>query len=249
MNGFINLDKPSGISSARAVDQVKRLLPRKTKIGHAGTLDPFATGVLVLLIGQATRQCERLMDARKQYEAIVKFGFSTATDDLESPEEAFTKTGPFSPAPSCLNAPGYMQMPVLGEQVQAVLPRFIGDIQQRPPAFSAMKVRGQRAYKLAREGEDVKLEPRTVRVYGIEPLDFAWPLLRLRIDCGRGTYVRAIARDLGEALGVGGYLTQLRRTRVGDFGIEQAITLDRLRSEGVMAHLIETTSLPPQPPH
>src|SRR5207245_8710350 len=121
--------------------------------------------------------------------------------------------------------------------IDALLPRFVGEIQQRPPAFSAMKINGRRAYELARQGQTVQMESRLVRVYGIELIDYAWPLLRLRIHCGRGTYIRALARDLGDALGVGGYLTQLRRTRVGDFRIEQAVALDKLFVDGVAAHL------------
>lgn len=222
INGVINLDKPSGISSARAVDRVKRLLPRGTKIGHAGTLDPFATGVLLLLIGTATRQCERLMDQPKQYEATIKFGATTATDDPESAEEPW---------------PEAVLTPVPIEQIQGRLPMFIGAIQQRPPAYSAMKIQGRRAYDVARRGGEVKLEPRTVHVYGIDLLDFCWPLLRLRIDCGRGTYIRSIARDLGEALNVGGYLTELRRTRVGEFSIDSAITIEQLQADGVAGHV------------
>ena len=221
-NGVINLDKPAGMSSARAVDRVKRLLPRGTKIGHAGTLDPFATGVLLLLVGKATRLCEKLMDQPKQYETIIKFGATTATDDPESPETAI----PCEAVPI--------------ERVRRSLRQFVGSVQQRPPAFSAMKVAGRRAYDLARDGEAVALEPRTVNVYGIDLLDYAWPLLRLRIDCGRGTYVRAIGRDLGAALGVGGYLTQLRRTRVGDFRVEDAVPLERLTAHtdaGIAAHI------------
>jgi tRNA pseudouridine55 synthase len=213
IEGVINLDKPAGISSARAVARVKRMLPRGTKIGHAGTLDPFATGVLLLLVGRATRQCENLMDAPKQYEATVKFGATTATDDPESPEEPFAK-GEISPA--------------LREQIDAILPRFTGAIEQRPPVFSAVKVGGRRAYDLARKGHDVELAPRTVHVYGVELLSYDWPLATLRIDCGRGTYVRALARDLGAALGVGGYLTALRRTAIGPFSAADAVSLDEL---------------------
>jgi tRNA pseudouridine55 synthase len=242
LDGILNLDKPAGMSSARAVEQVKRLLPRKTKIGHAGTLDPFATGVLVLLIGKGTKLCERLMDQPKQYEATIKFGATTATDDPESAEQAWVPQRGVGVSPE--RSSGAADPRVLGqdaqptiEELRAVIPRFIGAIQQRPPAFSAMKIEGQRAYKLARGGQEVKLEPRTVRVYGIELLDFSWPLLRLRIDCGRGTYIRAIARDLGEALDVGGHLTQLRRTRVGDFVIDHAATIQQLRADGVERHL------------
>lgn len=258
LDGILNLDKPAGISSARAVDRVKRLLPRKTRIGHAGTLDPFATGVLVLLIGKGTKLCERLMDQPKQYDATIKFGATTATDDPDSPEQPWTPhTGTYTRDTGIPPVPGagdaetpesesnehgqdarVTGAPLTRDDVERVLPRFIGAIQQRPPAFSAMKVNGQRAYKLARGGDEVKLEARTVRVYGIEIIDFAWPLLKLRIDCGRGTYIRAIARDLGQALDVGGHLTQLRRTRVGEFTIDRTLTLEQLQADGVERHLL-----------
>jgi len=221
MEGVINLDKPSAISSARAVDAVKRLLPRGTKVGHAGTLDPFATGVLLVLVGRATKSCERLMDEPKQYEATVKLGATTATDDPESPE--IESVGGARPVPL--------------EKVKAEVQKLTGVILQRPPAYSAMKVDGRRAYDLARGGKPVELEARPVKVYGIEILAYAWPLLRLRIDCGRGTYVRSLARDLGAALGVGGYLTELRRTRVGPFTVDAAVTLETLGAQGVLHHL------------
>ena len=222
MEGVINLDKPPGLTSARAVDRVKRLLPRGTKIGHAGTLDPFATGVLLLLVGRATKACERLMDAPKQYETTVKLGASTATDDVESPQIVTESLPPEPPAAA---------------DVAAAVRPFVGEILQRPPAFSAMRIDGRRAYDLARQGKPVELKPRPVRVYGIDIIEYTWPLLRLRIDCGRGTYIRSIARDLGEALGTGGYLTQLRRTRIGDYVIDAAVTLERLQAEGVAPHL------------
>lgn len=234
MNGFINLDKPPGISSARAVARVKRLLPDRTKIGHAGTLDPFATGVLVLLVGKATRSCEALMDQPKQYEVTVKLGAITATDDLDSPEQPFVSAEPSAEAH--LDGRGATQVDTAA--VEAVIPRFIGPIQQRPPAFSALRIAGRRAYELARRGEAVELQLRTVQVYRIQMLGFEWPLLRLLIDCGRGTYIRAIARDLGEALQVGGYVTELRRTRVGDFSADHAVTLEALSIAGVEPHLL-----------
>jgi tRNA pseudouridine55 synthase len=172
------------------------------------------------------------MDQPKQYEATVKLGATTATDDPESVEQ------PFGPA----HGPGYAAPAVTRPQIDAVLPRFVGAIQQRPPAFSAMKVGGRRAYDLARDGKPPELEARTVHVYGIALLEYDWPLLRLRIDCGRGTYIRSIARDLGEAIGVGGYLTRLRRTRVGEFAVERAVPLERLLADGVAPHLVP---LPP----
>ncbi len=220
MNGIINLDKPAGLSSARAVSVVKRLLPRGTKIGHAGTLDPFATGVLLLLVGRATKLCERMMAEPKQYEATIKLGAKTATDDPESPE-----------------SPVEGAVPPSRSAVEAALGRFVGAIRQRPPVYSAMKIGGRRAYDLARRGKAVELQERTVQVYGIELLDYEWPLARVRIDCGRGTYIRAIARDVGELLNVGGHLTQLRRTRIGPYGVQQGVSLEQVAQEGVEKHL------------
>jgi len=216
LNGIINLNKPTGISSARAVAIVKRLLPCGTKIGHAGTLDPFASGVLLMLVGKATKSCESLMDQPKQYEATIKFGATTPTEDPESPETIW---------PNAVVA--------TSESIEAALPSFIGAIQQRPPAFSAMKVGGRRAYDIARKGGTVELVERTVNVYGIELLDLAWPNARARIDCGRGTYIRSIARDLGERLNCGGYLTQLARTKIGKFSIGDAVTIEKLQADGV----------------
>lgn len=220
VSGIINLDKPAGITSARVVDAVKRLLPRKTKIGHAGTLDPFATGVLLLLVGKGTKLCERLMGQPKEYIAMIRLGATTATDDPESPEEI--------PPDS---------RPCTREQVNALLPEYVGQIMQTPPVFSAMKVAGRRAYDLARRGAEVQLEPRPVQVYELEVLSFEWPLLTLRVRCGRGTYIRSLARDMGRQLSGGGYLTQLRRTRIGDFDVGQAVSLEKLKAEGVAAHL------------
>jgi tRNA pseudouridine55 synthase len=214
LTGIINLNKPAGLSSARAVSRVKRLLPRGTKIGHAGTLDPFATGVLLLLIGKATRLCERLMDQPKQYLTTIKFGATTPTDDPESPE---------APTPD--------MEPVTQEQIEAALPSFVGTILQQPPVYSALKVGGRRAYDLARKGLEVKLQPRPVVVYKIELLEFEWPFLKLRIDCGRG--IRSIARGLGEVVKTGGYLVALERTKVGPFDINAATGLDQLSAETV----------------
>jgi tRNA pseudouridine55 synthase len=220
LSGVINLDKPPGLTSARVVDRVKRLLPRGTKVGHAGTLDPFATGVLLILVGKATKSCESLMGQRKSYDATVKLGARTATDDPEAPEDVVPDV--VSPT---------------RDQVLEAARKLVGQIEQRPPAYSAMKLAGQRAYDLARSGKDVQLQPRPVTVYSLDVLEYAWPLLRLRLECGRGTYVRSIARDLGDALGVGGYLVELRRTFIGDFRAENAVTLDQLAADGIEPHL------------
>lgn len=219
-SGIINLDKPAGISSARAVGIVKRLLPRGTKIGHAGTLDPFATGVLVLLIGKSTRLCEQLMSSPKQYVATIKLGASTETLDPQSDETIHF----VSEIPST-------------ELVRRTVASFVGNIQQRPPAYSALKVGGRPAYKLARTGKPPQLNARQVQIDAIELLRYEWPTLEICIDCGRGTYVRSLARDIGAALNVGGgYLTYLRRTRVGDYHIEHAVALEDLPAgvEGVL---------------
>jgi tRNA pseudouridine55 synthase len=153
------------------------------------------------------------MDQPKTYEATVKLGATTETDDPESPEVP-------SPRPGrglCAR-----------EEVERALQNFVGEIQQRPPAYSAIKIDGRRACDRVRDGQQIELRPRRVRVYSIDLLDYTWPLAKLRVDCGRGTYIRSIARDLGEVLQTGGYLTELRRTRIGLFSIEQAVTIDKL---------------------
>ena len=216
MDGILNLNKPPGISSAAAVARVKRLLPRGVKIGHAGTLDPFATGVLLLLIGKATKLCEKLMDQPKQYEAAVKLGASTETLDPDSQE-----------------VPDPTARPAARENVESALKTFVGEIQQKPPLYSALKIAGRAAYARARDGEEVELEARTVRVYAIDLLRYEWPALELRVDCGRGTYIRSLARDIGEALGTKGYLTALKRTAVGKFRIEDALEIEQLQSANI----------------
>lgn len=228
MDGIINLDKPAGLSSAAVVNAVKRLLPRKTKVGHAGTLDPFATGVLLILVGKATKSCESLMDQPKQYEATVKLGATTATDDPESPEMATADA---------------QEVPLT--QIELAISRLTGPIQQIPPTYSAIKVGGRRSYDLARHGKPAELAARAVRVDQIQILSYQWPLLKLTIDCGRGTYIRALARDLGAALGVGGYLTELRRTKVGPFTTHGSVSLNDLIAKGIAPFLDTTSLIPP----
>jgi tRNA pseudouridine55 synthase len=225
MNGILNLDKPAGITSARAVAIVKRLLPPGAKIGHAGTLDSFATGVLLLLIGRATKSCEAVMDQPKQYEATIKFGATTETLDPQSREE---------PMPTATRQPE----DVSAEEIDEALRQFVGEIAQRPPLFSALKVGGQRASDRVRAGETIQLHPRLIRIESIERLEVNPPFLRVRIDCGRGTYIRSLARDIGEALGTGAYLTQLRRTRIGKFAVESAVTVDQLSDSTIKKLLV-----------
>ena len=210
-DGVLILDKPAGKSSAFAVRSIKRMLPRGTKVGHAGTLDPFATGVLLVLVGGATKRCEELMGQPKRYLATIRLGATTQTLDPTSPEIA----GPAVPTPTA-------------DQVAAVLHRFVGTIQQVPPAYSALKVGGRRAYKLARSGQLPNLEARPVVLYSIDLLRYGYPELELDIRCGRGTYIRSLARDIAAELGTVGYLHQLCRTAVGEHAIERAVTLASL---------------------
>lgn len=225
-SGILVLDKPAGITSARALDRVKRVLPRGTKVGHAGTLDPFATGVLLVLIGRATKLCEFLMGQPKGYDATVKLGATTATLDPESPEQ---------PMPPVLQ--------IDDAAVRSTLDKLTGNVLQRPPIFSAIKLGGRRAYDLARKGQDVQIEPRTVQIYSNQLLRYDWPLVDLRITCGRGTYIRSIARDLGEMLGTGGYLVALRRTHVGSHDVASAIRFDQLTDvEQLQRQLIPLSS-------
>ena len=223
--GILNLDKPAGLSSARAVTRGIYLLPRGVKIGHAGTLDPFATGVLLVLVGRpATRLSGHLMGQAKRYVATIKLGATTDTLDPTSPE---------------IVAPDVR--PVDRDAIEAILPSFLGDVLQQPPQYSALKVGGRPAYALARAGETVPLAPRTIRVYALTITAYAWPFLSIDLHCGRGTYVRSIARDIGERLGVGGYVHALRRTAVGEFDVSTAVSPDLLRdADDVLARLRPT---------
>lgn len=215
-SGILAIDKPTGPTSRQVVDRVGRLFPRGTRIGHAGTLDPAATGVLVLCIGAATRLIRHLHTTGKSYDASVRLGATSDTLDAEGSIREIPDTIP----------------PTL-ETIRAALIPLTGRLLQVPPAFSALKVRGQRAYVLARRGETPDLEPREVRIDRIEVRSYVWPSVELEIDCGSGTYIRSIARDLGESLGVGGLLQALRRTRVGHFRIAESATLDALNEESI----------------
>jgi tRNA pseudouridine55 synthase len=226
IDGVINLDKPVGLVSARAVGKVKWLVRGLNKVGHAGTLDPFATGVLLILVGKATKACEQFMGLPKTYEAVVQLGATTPTEDPTS-----------EPAPWPDARPASLQ------DVESVLPFFAGDILQRPPAFSALRIGGRRAYSIARAGGRPQLAPRKVHIDSIELLSYDWPNLAIRVRCGRGTYIRSLARDIGEKLNVGGYLTALRRTAVGRFDVASAVSLERVIEEGVERHLVATPDI------
>jgi tRNA pseudouridine55 synthase len=209
VNGLLVIDKPGGITSRDAVNRVQRWFPRGTKIGHTGTLDPLATGVLVVCIGAATRLADYVQAMGKSYAARFRLGATSTSDDAD---------GDITETPNA--------QPVSREVIESALPRFVGEIEQLPPSVSALKVDGKRAHDLARKGEEVKLSPRPVRIEALRVRAYEWPYLDVEVDCGKGTYIRSIARDLGAALGVGGMVQTLRRTRVGPFAAEQGVGVD-----------------------
>jgi tRNA pseudouridine55 synthase len=224
MIGFLNVFKPAGPTSHDVVAAFRRLLPRGVKVGHCGTLDPFAEGVLVLCVGAATRLASYVQAQAKRYLAQVTLGASSTTDD---------PTGTVSPFPAAI--------PPAEDQVRAAVARFVGEIRQRPPAHSAVHVEGQRAYKLARRGQDVDIPERTVTVYAIDVTRYEYPLLELDVRCGGGTYVRALARDIGAALGSAGYCSRLVRTEIGVFHADAALSADAAIGPGrldLTKHLI-----------
>jgi tRNA pseudouridine55 synthase len=211
IDGWLVLDKPAGMTSAEAVDEVKRIV-KPQKAGHAGTLDPLATGVLAIALGEATKTVPYLMGAPKHYRFTLRFGEERDTDDAEGAVTATSDARPTS------------------EQLDAALPPFRGEIQQVPPTYAALKIGGERAYDLARRGEKVELEARTVRVDRLERRsEVEGDEVELEMVCGKGTYVRAIARDLGRALGCHAHVSSLRRTALGPFGEEDAVSLEVVR--------------------
>lgn len=209
MNGLLVIDKPAGMTSRDVVNRVQRWFPRKTKLGHTGTLDPLATGVLVMCVGAATRLADYVQAMGKTYTSCFRLGAISTTDDAD---------GEITEIPNAV--------PLSREQVDAALAGFVGVIHQVPPSFSAIKVAGERAHTLARQGQDVSLVARPVRIDAVRVTHYEWPLLDVEIDCGKGTYIRSIARDLGDKLGCGAHVQALRRTRVGPFQVEQGIGLD-----------------------
>lgn len=204
--------KPYTWTSFQIVNKIRYHLSRKYgvkrfKVGHAGTLDPLATGVLLLCTGKATKRIEELQLHTKEYEAEIMLGATTPSYDMEHPVDA---TYPYEH--------------ITREMIEEVLAQFVGEIAQRPPLFSACKVDGKRAYDLARKGSDMQLEPKIIRIDAIELLECELPKIKIRVTCGKGTYIRSLARDIGEALQSGAYLTALTRTRVGEYKIENCIT-------------------------
>ena len=214
---IIAIDKPYHMSSFGALAHIRYVLSKflhhKVKIGHAGTLDPLATGVLVLCTGKKTKEIEQLQTHTKEYTATLQLGATTASYDLE---HTVNHT--------------YPTRHITRQLIEETLPQFVGDIQQVPPTYSAVKVNGDRAYALRRAGEDVTLKPKNVRIDEIELTHYDDDKqLGLRVVCGKGTYIRSLARDLGRALGSGAFLTELRRTRVGDFTVDNCVSFENFR--------------------
>ena len=210
VHGWVVLDKPVGMTSTHAVSVVKRAYGAK-KAGHAGTLDPLASGLLPIALGEATKTVPFVMDGRKAYQFTVAWGTQTDTDDTEGKVVATSELRPDESA------------------IAALLPRFTGTIQQVPPKFSAIKIAGERAYDLARDGEEVTLQARPVEIDALRIVSHDGPTTTFEAECGKGTYVRAIARDLGLALGCLGHVAHLRRTRVGPFTVAEAASVETLR--------------------
>jgi len=229
LNGWIVLDKPVGLGSTTAVSAVKRILRQagepKTKVGHGGTLDPLASGVLPIALGEATKLAGRMLDATKAYDFTIKFGEETDTLDTEGQVVATSDV-----------------QPTVAE-IEAVLPRFTGATEQVPPAYSALKIEGKAAYARARAGEQVELKPRRVTIFDLKLAEATAKSATLSATVSKGTYIRSLARDIARALNTVGHVTMLRRTRAGPFSLEQAISLDFLE-EAAKARRLTRTVLP-----
>lgn len=225
LNGVLVLDKPLGWTSADCCRYIRKGTGG-AKVGHAGTLDPLATGVLVLCLGRATKMIDRLMATEKRYLAEIDLAHWSPTDDLEAPP-----------------VPAEIASVPSRERVLESCAGFVGRVMQRPPVFSAIWVDGERAYDLARAGEEVALAARAVDIHDIQVVDYEWPILKVDVRCGKGTYIRSLARDIGRGLGAGGMLTSLRRTASGSFTADRARD-PRTITEGLtQADLIDAATL------
>jgi tRNA pseudouridine55 synthase len=232
MRGILLVDKPAGWTSFDVVNYARRMVavaegkkPRAVKVGHSGTLDPFATGLLVLLIGNDyTRRAGELSKLDKTYEVTMKLGFSSSTGDPEGEIRGVNTRVPIE------------------TEIRTALARFVGEIEQVPPIFSAIKVGGQRAYKLARAGKEVKMEPRQVTINRLEITDYNYPEVKFTADVSSGTYIRSLVEDIGSELGTGAYTTALRRTKIKNFSIDQAVELDGLSIDKLSKSLYNSST-------
>lgn len=215
MVGFLVIDKPEGVTSHDVVLIVRKLVGRTVKVGHTGTLDPLATGVLILSVGKATRLSKYLLKRDKTYRVKGRFGLTSPTYDID---------GELSSV-ECRE--------ISREELLAALPRFTGEVVQFPPPYSALRVKGKRAYQLAREGKKVELPPRTVKIYSIELLSYSYPDFELMVHCSSGTYIRSLVHDIGKVLGCSAVVAELRRVCVGNICEDEAVPLHLLKERGV----------------
>ncbi|MFH1129353.1 MAG: tRNA pseudouridine(55) synthase TruB [Patescibacteria group bacterium] len=226
MDGILIINKPASPTSYDIVDQIKKIT-RAGKVGHAGTLDPFAEGVLIILINNATKLQAKFMDMPKTYIGTLKLGETSSTYDPEGEISTFANP----PA-------GEAGATVDRQTIQNTIKTFIGEIDQVPPIHSAIKVNGVRAYKLAWQGLKPELKSRKIKIYNINILSYEWPYLKIEVDCSRGTYIRSLAHDIGQKLGCGAYLEALIRTKIGKFTIESSVKVDELSSKNWENYLI-----------
>ena len=224
---MILIDKPENMTSFGVVARVRRILSekagRKIKVGHTGTLDPFATGLLILMSGKNTKKCQEFLKLDKRYEATIKLGFTSTTGDPEG--ELIEHKNYSIPTP---------------DEVKKVVQSFIGEITQTLPRFSAIKIDGRRAYDLARKGQEVEMPKRTVKIYEITILEYDFPYLKIDCKVSSGTYIRTLGEDIGESLGTGAYLTALRRTEIGPYNISDSLPLDTWMSQNSKIPLVKS---------
>ena len=217
-NEIILVDKPAGMTSFGVVARVRRVLSRregkKIKVGHTGTLDPFATGLLILLAGKATKRSGEFLKLDKEYEAEIELGKTSTTGDPEGEIGESYEGGAIS-----------------REEVEKAVQGFVCEIEQRVPVFSAVKINWRRAYDLARKGMEVEMPVRKVKIYRIEILEYEWPILKIKTEVSSGTYIRTLGEDIGKALGTGAYVRALRRTKIDKYRVEEAVTLEELMGE------------------
>ncbi|OMH41272.1 tRNA pseudouridine(55) synthase TruB [Desulfurobacterium indicum] len=227
MDGFLLIDKPSDVTSFEVVRSVRRLFPFKTKVGHTGTLDPLATGLLILSIGKATRFGEYLLKQDKCYLVTGRFGLSSDTYDIDGRVE------------------NVKMNEVSEKKFQSVISSFSGEIEQIPPPFSAVRINGKRAYELARRGEKVELRPRMVTIYSMDILSFSYPDFSLKICCSSGTYIRSLVHDIGVACGGDAVVTSLKRVSIGRISVENAVSIDVLSSDNVGNYIVSIAEILP----
>ncbi len=226
MDGILLIDKPKGWTSFDVVAKVRGQVKRETglkkpKVGHTGTLDPLATGLMIVVLGSYCKRAQEFSKLDKVYEVTMKLGQTSTTDDEEGEK---TRTGDRRPGT---------------EEVKQTIQSFVGEIQQTPPAFSAIKINGKRAYKLAREGKEVKMEPRTVMIHAITEESYEYPFVRFTAHVSSGTYIRSLVRDIGEKLETGAYMSDLRRTKVGTYDIKNAHAMANLTPESLKSVILQ----------